>query len=362
MKVTGLQVFWMILIMEVGMTLVMTLTPGVQAAKQDLWIAILVAGLITLLITFLVTNVTLLYPGQNLIELSQTILGKWLGKAVIVIYLVQWYTIIPIVLRQFADVINIMIMPETPKWAIMLIMILLFSYAAYSNGIVTISRCSEILGPIIILMVILVLLSSVNNIRLTNLLPVYADSGALNIIRGSLPSASYLGHSVEYLMLAAFLYQPRKGTPYAYWATIGSILVVTVALAMAIATIGINLTPTLWYPFFEMTRKISLFGFVENLDPLTIVTWVASVFIKLAVYMFITAYGTAQFLGIRKWRPLVIILAPIMLWFALIPRNVTEATTNYLMNYWVPFVLPVNMIGLPLLLLIVGKLRLRAQA
>jgi len=361
-KVTGNQVFWLILTMEVGMTLVMTLTPGVQSAKQDMWLSVLAAGCLTLFVTYLVTNVTLLHPGQSLIELSRTILGRWIGSVVVVIYLVQWYTIIPIVLRQFADVVNTMIMPETPKWAIMAIMLLLIAYASASNGIVGISRCCEILGPIIVLMIVLVLLSSANNIRLANLLPVYADSGASAILRGALPTASYLGHSVEYLMLASFLYQPRKGPAYAYGATVVSTLVVLVAITLTIATIGTNLTPRLWYPFFEMTRKISLFGFIENLDPLTVVTWVASVFVKLAVYLFITGYGTAQFLGVRRWRALVLMIAPIMLGFALIPKNVIEATANYLTNYWVPFVLPVNMVGLPLLLLIVGKLRLRGSS
>ncbi len=46
MKVSGIQVFWMITIMDIGMTLLMTFTPGLQAAKQDAWVSMLVAGCI----------------------------------------------------------------------------------------------------------------------------------------------------------------------------------------------------------------------------------------------------------------------------------------------------------------------------
>ncbi|MGM0881612.1 MAG: GerAB/ArcD/ProY family transporter [Bacillota bacterium] len=358
MKVTGMQVFWMIFIMDLGMTLIMTLTPSLQAAKQDVWISILVAGCIILLATVLVTNASLLHPEQNLIQLSQTVLGKWIGNIVIVIYFVQWYTILPIVLRQFVDVIHTMILPATPKSAVMIIMILLIIYATYSGGIVSIARCSEVLGPIIILMVILVLVASINNADWKYLLPVYADSGMMKIVNGALPPASYLGHSVEYLMLASFLYQPRKGSPYAYWGVIAATLFVLISMLMATVTMGTNLAPKMWYPFFEMSRKISLFGFIENFDPLTIVIWVASVFIKLAIYLFITSYGTAQFLQIKNWRVMVWLIAPVVLVFAYFPRNVSEATANYLLNYWVPYALPINMIGLPLLLLIVGKIRM----
>ncbi|QYR21816.1 spore germination protein [Paenibacillus sp. sptzw28] len=359
MKITGLQVFWMIFTMDLGMTLIMTLTPSIQAAKQDVWISIIVAGLIVLFVTFLVTKTTLLYPDQTLIEFCQTILGKWPGKVVVVVYLVQWYTILPIVLRQFNDVIHIMILPATPKWAVMLIMVILIAYAANSGGIVTIARCSEILGPLIILMIIVSLLGILNTIDLRNLLPVYADSGIKGIVKGALPPASYLGHSVEYLMLASFLYHPRKGAPYAYWGVITASFFVMLSMLMATATVGINLAPKMWYPFFEMSRKISLFGFIENFDPLLIVIWVASVFIKLALYLFITSYGTAQFLHIKNWRVLVWFVSPVVLAFSFFPKNVVEATSNYLLNYWIPVAFPVNMIGLPLLLLIVGTIKRR---
>lgn len=357
MKITGMQVFWLITLMSMGMTLVMTLTPSVITARQDIWMSMILAGCITLLITFFTTQTSLLHPDQNLVQLSRTILGKWLGSVVMLIYFIQWFTILPIVLRQFNDVIHIMILPQTPKWAIMLIMLGLITYATYSGGIVSIARCSEILGPIVIIMVLLTLIASVNNVDLHLLLPVYADSGLLAIFKGSLAPASYLGHSVEYLMLAPFLIKPGKGGKFAFAAVITASAVVLLAMTMAIATMGVPITPKMWYPFFEMSRKISLFGFIENLDPLPIVVWVASVFIKLAVFLFITSYGTAQYLNIKNWRIMIWFIAPIVLIFAFIPQNVTEAISNYLFNYWIPIALPVNMLGLPLLLLIVGKIR-----
>ncbi|WP_019910154.1 GerAB/ArcD/ProY family transporter [Paenibacillus sp. HW567] len=355
MKLTGIQVFWIIFSMDLGMTLVMTLTPSLQAAKQDAWISIVVAGCIALLVGMLATQTGNLYPGKSLIEYSQLILGTWIGKIVIVVYLVQWYTIIPIVLRQFTDMVHIMLLQATPKEAIILLMILLIVYATYAGGIESLGRCSEFLGPIILVMVSIALIASINNVDWKNILPVYADSGITGILGGALAPASYLGHSIEYLMFASFMSKPRKGVPYALGAVISAVFFVLMATIMIIFTIGVNLAPNMWYPFFEMTKKISLFGFIDNFDAIPVVIWIASVFIKLAVYFFIASYGTAQFLHIRNWRTMIWFLAPIMFIFALIPQNVTEATTNYLQRYWVPVALPVNMIGLPLLLLIVGK-------
>jgi spore germination protein KB len=349
-----MQVFWLIFSMNLGMALVMTLTPSLQAARQDAWISIIVAGCIALLLALLVTQVANLYPGLSLIEYSQMILGTWIGKLVIMIYLVQWYTITPIVLRQFSDLVNIMLLPETPKESILLLMVLLVAYATFAGGIEGIGRCSEFLGPLIIIMVLLVLLANSNNIHWKHILPVYADSGIKEIIKGSLAPASYLGHSVEYLMFAAFLSQPRKGRSYAIWAVLIANFLVLITTIMIILVLGVSLSPNMWYPFFEMTQKISLFGFIDNFDAIPVVIWISSVFIKLAVYFFIISYGTAQFLKIRNWKMMVWYITPVMFAFALIPQNVTEATTNYMQRYWVPVALPVNMLGLPLLLLLVG--------
>ncbi|WP_339816429.1 GerAB/ArcD/ProY family transporter [Paenibacillus sp. FSL R7-0216] len=357
MKITGLQLFWMITLMSLGMTMVMTMTPAVSAAKQDMWISVILSGCIVMIITFLATQTSKLYPTQNLIQLSQTILGKWLGKAVILIYFVQWLTILPIVMRQFNDVIQTLILPSTPKWAVILIMLALTIYATYSGGIETIARCSEILGPIAVIMILLILIASINNINLHYLLPVYADSGIAPIIKGSLAPASYLGHSVEYLMLASFLQTPRQGTRYAFAAITTAWIVVLISVTMACATLGVQLSSQMWYPFFEMSRKITMFGFIENLDPLPIVIWVSSVFIKLAIILFITSYGTAQFLNISKWRAMIWFIAPVIMLLSLVPRNINEAVTDYLLNYWIPVALPVNMLGIPLLLLTVGRIR-----
>jgi spore germination protein KB len=340
----------------------MTLSPSLEAAKQDAWLSIIVAGLIALLVALLATRAAHLYPGQTLIEYSETILGAWLGKAVVITYLVQWYTIIPIVLSQFTDLVQIMLLQGTPREAVALLMVLLIVYATYAGGIEGIGRCSEFLGPVILIMISFVLIASLNHIHWKNIMPVYADSGMAGIWGGTLAPASYLGHSVEYLMFAFFINQPRKGAPFAFGAVITAVLFVLMTTVMTIMTSGVNLSSKAWYPFFEMTKRISLFGFIDNLDAIPVVIWIASVFVKLAIYLFITSYGTAQFLKVSNWRTMVWFIAPVIFVFSLFPQNVTEATAHYLLNYWVPVALPVNMIGLPLLLLIVGKIKQGKQA
>lgn len=361
MELTGIQVFWMIMTMNLGMSLVMTITPALQVDSQDAWMSIIVACGIAMLVALLATQTSKLQPALTLVESSQKILGSWLGKLVIVTYIIQWYTIIPIVLRQFSDLAQVMLLQKTPKEAIIALMVLLIVYVTYIGGIEGVGRCSEFLGPIILIMVAVVLVANIFNVHGSQILPVYADSGMLKIVKGAFAPASYLGHSIEYLMLASFVKQQPHKSSYVFWAVLLASFMVLVTTVTIICTIGSTLASTMWYPFFELARKISLFGFIDNFDAVPVVVWIASVFIKLSVYFFVACYGTAKFLNIRNWRNLIWILAPVMFAFALIPQDVSQASTNYLINYWVPIALPINMLGLPLLLLVVGKWRQRRR-
>lgn len=356
MKISHIQLFWTIAIMELGMTLLMTITDSLQAAKQDAWISMALAGGISLLVAFISTRLALLYPEQTLVEASETILGSALGKLVVIVYLVQWYTIIPIVLRQFTDLIESMFLQTTPRFPIIGIMIALMIYAIYAGKLQGIGRLSEILGPIIFLMVFVVLIANVGTVHYRNLLPVLKEQTFKEVFSGSLAPASYLGHSVSVIMLVPFLTDARRGMKYVIFGVLLSSIILFWASVMILLTINPHLAAHMWYPFFEMTKKIQI-GFVENWDVLAVVIWISSVFIKLTVYMFIASYGTAQFLRIDNWKVLVWILAPIFIAFAIYPESVVESTNHYLKNYWIPFVLPVNMIGLPLLLWIVGSIR-----
>ncbi len=357
MRISGLQLFWMITSMEIGMTILMTFSPGFQEAKQDVWISVLLAGIISIIIALVTYRLCLLYPAQTFVQFSRTILGKWLGSFVVLIYIVQWYSIIPVVLRQYSDLIKLVLLQHTPVFVIMGIMVVLMMYAVFNGGIESVGRSSEVLGPIIIFTILLILLLSLQNVHFRNLLPVLADTGAVPVMKGALPIASYLGHAVELTMLNAFLQNPQKELRYGLWAVYFSLFIVIISIFMTILTVNPELSGIEWYPFFTMTSKINVADFIENMDAFVVIIWIASVFTKLSIYFFIACYGTAQWLNVKNWKVFIWILAPLMLALGLIPNNMIQSTTVYLNSYWVPWVLPMNMLLIPLFLLIVGKIR-----
>ena len=148
----------------------------------------IVATLICLFTTFVAVRLSLLYPEQTFIQYTQSILGKWLGKIILVPYFLMWVFVTGIILREYADFVNAALFISTPLWIVILIMLGAIVYVTYSGGLRSISRCSEIIGPISVLSGIVVILLSVKDWNWLRILPVYSNSGLLPIVKGGLIS------------------------------------------------------------------------------------------------------------------------------------------------------------------------------
>jgi spore germination protein KB len=357
MKITSYQLFWIIASLEIGMVLLLTQSPAIEEAKQDAWISFILAGAAGMGITFVAGKLSLLYPNQTFIQYSQTILGKWLGRMIVVPYFIHWLTVIGIIFRQSSGIIQMTLFTQTPLFILIILLLLLVIYVNYLGGIEGIARCSEIMGPFIFLMVIITLLLNFNNIEWDKILPVYSDSGFKSILQGSLTPVSFYGESVLIMMLIYFTEEPNKGVRGALWGVgiVGFLVIIsTIEILMVF---GPNLASRIWYPYFEMARYISLMQFLQNLEIVVTVIWIFSVFIKLSVYLFISSYGIAQLLNIKDWRKVIWIVAIISLVLSMIYPNNNVAAIDYIEKYWIPYVLPINMIGIPLFLWCLGVIR-----
>lgn len=341
---------------EIGMTVLLTISPTILVAKQDAWISTFLAGLIAVGVAFVSTKVSLLYPYQTLIEYSKSILGKWLGKLIVIPFFIQWYTVLAIILRQAGELVQTTILQTTPLFPIILIMLILVIYVTY-HGVESVARMSETLGPGIILMMFLVLALSINNIEWKRILPMVSDTGWVNLVKGSFSPASFLSECVMMTMFTSFMSEPKKSPFYSMLGVGFSCILVSLSTLMIILTIGPNISSKMWYPFFEMTRNISVFQFIENLDAVVIVIWFSSVFVKLTLYFFMTCYGTAQYFNLRNWKWMIVIVAPIIVILTYLPKNVDEASITYPKQFWLPYVFPINIIGIPIFLWIVGTIR-----
>ncbi|WP_026174337.1 GerAB/ArcD/ProY family transporter [Effusibacillus pohliae] len=237
MKISGIQMFWMMAVMEFVMAIVLTVTPAVAAAKQDAWISFLVATAVGVLIASMATKLGLMFPDQTLVEYANRIAGKWMGKIIVVPFMVYLYYVTSIVIRESSDLLATMVLPRTPTWALSLLMILLVVYGTY-QGIEVIARCSEVVGPIIFLTAIIVIILVFKDTNWEWLLPVYSETGWFGILKGALPPSTLLGDCIIITMLLPFMQTPDEGPSRTIWAVVFSGCFLTLFTLVILATLS----------------------------------------------------------------------------------------------------------------------------
>ncbi|WNR46794.1 GerAB/ArcD/ProY family transporter [Paenibacillus roseipurpureus] len=356
LRISGTQLFWMIATMQVSMTILLTIKPAIMTAKQDSWISILGATLIGMFIAFVCTRINREYPGQTLVTYLPKIVGNWLGRFIIFIYGAFWYIVLAMVLRQYSDFIVSTILPRTPIMIPVFAMLLAAVYVT-RIGIEGIARCSQILGPFLLIIITLTLLLSIRDIQLKRVLPFYVDSGWNVILQGALPTATFQGDCILLLILLAFISNPDQGTKPAVFG-VALVGLLTCAATFVIVTVfGDNMAAAQTYPYFNLVRYISIYNFFQNLDAFLIPIWIIGVFMKVSLYFFVCTYGTAQVFKVTKWQRMLWVVVPIILLLSMVPRNYYDSSLFFPQKIAVPFLFPIHMLGVPLLLWIISWLK-----
>lgn len=336
------------------------LIPGatIAEAKQDAWIALTLATAAGVIMAVVYTALGTRFPGLTFVQYSERILGKILGKAVGLFFV--WFTLQlgSLVARNFGDVFTVAQLPETPLLIFNLLIILTAAYAV-RGGLEVIARANDFMIPIVIGAIVsayLLVLSTQGLFRPQNLLPIL-EGGIIPILKGAYPAIGFpFGETILFTMTIPYLNQTRE----ARWAFPfglvlgGAILLMTIIVT--VMALGISLASGTVYPTLAAVRLISVAQFLERLEPLLLVAWLLSGYLKVTICLYAGSLGLAQWLNLKDYRPLVLPLAALMvslsiLLYESIPQEIFFAT-----KVWTLYALPIEFV-VPLLMLGVAALR-----
>jgi spore germination protein KB len=213
------------------------------------------------------------------------------------------------------------------------------------------------IGPVILAVTVITFILSIKNIEWEHIFPIYADSGLISILNGSLSPISFLGESVIILMLTSFTQDPKKGVSFAILGVGVISLLITLLTMEVILVFGPGLSSRMWYPYFQMVGFISIMEFVQNIEIVVTIIWILSIFIKLSTFLFVSSYSIAELFHLKDWRKVIWFIAIIIIPLSMFYPNIVSASVTYPQKFWIPFIVPINMAGIPLLLLIIGTIR-----
>lgn len=359
MVISGGQLFWISSMFDLGMAAFLMISPTIERVQNDAWISLLISGLLSMLATWIGIRLSRYYPDKTFIEYLVGLTGTGIGKTIGVLYVVNWIIVTGMAIRQITDTFITLQFHRTPSWIFVISMAVISIYLLQKNGLQSLGRCTEVIGPLVVVVATLTFLFDLPNVDWSRLLPVYANTGSYALMYGAIPATSFLAQTSYVTMLFRFVKNPERNAKQAILGTGVASLFVVISGLFTVATFGTDLAAKMWNPVFDMAQYISVGEIVQNIDAFVTVIWFLTAFVRVTLFMFLAVYGTARILNTNNWKSPMVWVGGIIIIIAMIPRNITESTIVYPTKVVEPFVLPVLVFGIPIILWMIAFLRTR---
>lgn len=318
----------------------------------DVWISIILSGLLVMLLGIILVTLCRRFPGKTVFQFTEEITGKWiayiLGAAIILYFL----AISAFEIRVMAEVTRLYLLEGTPVWAIVMVFMWVGFYLI-SGGINSMARLYEIILPIALILFVLAIFLSSSLFEINNLRPVLGE-GIMPVFKGLKSSMlAYTGYEVMFVVMA-FMKNPEKGKKAMFWGILISMVIYLITLVMVVGSLSIEGMRTRTWPTLDLMRSFEIEGlFFERFESLLLVIWIMQIFSTFTITHYAASLGCSQLFK-KKMLPFLIILLPISYITAMLPQNVDETFKlgNFLGDA------SIYLFGiLPLLLLLLSMLR-----
>ncbi|KMY48836.1 GerAB/ArcD/ProY family transporter [Peribacillus loiseleuriae] len=349
-KISAYQLFVLIVLFEVGSTL---LIPLALDAKQDAWLTILlgmVGGFFLFLVNFRLFHY---YPDILPTEYMQKIVGKSFGKFLAFLYILYFMYMAAKVVRDFGEMLITSTYPQTPLFIIIALFLVVIIYTI-RKGIEVVARTGELLFLILLLLgisgTILIAISGI--VDLKNLLPVL-EEGIMPVLKTTFTQTLYIpfGEAVVFSMILPYLNQSKKGKRIGVYALGFSGLALTLVVAINISVLGVNLTARSQFPLLSTIQTIQIDEFLERLDVYFMLTLILGGFFKISLYFYVAVAGIANLFNFKEPSRLVYPMGIVILILSITiasnyAEHISEGTRFISLRIFLPFqvIIPVSLL------------------
>lgn len=317
-EISLIQFCLLIIVFEIGTAAVVGL--GTEA-KQDVWLSMILATVIGMGLMAMYHEMIRRFPGNNLYDLLQICFGKVLAKIIAQVYIVYFLYIGARVLRDFAELLVTVVLPNTPIEFTTIIFMIVVAYIVYC-GFEVFARTAETFTPYIIVFLVLITLFLFINksIEISNLKPIFYN-GITPIIKGVFPRLMTFPFG-ELIVFTVVMHQVReiqKGKKYAVIAVLLAGMTITYHGLLNISVLGADTYARTTFPLLMSAREIAIAQFVERLDALVVFIVMLGVFVKASIYFYCVIKGLefSYNLPFRYFSfPVAMLIAPLSIFIA----------------------------------------------
>ena len=329
-----------------GTAVILAPTTAIKIAGQDAWLAPTLGIVPALFLMLLLVSLNNMYPGQSLIQYSQSILG-WPGKLLSLCLL--WFALhlSCLVLRNISDFMSSIFLVKTPT-TIIALSITLLGVLALRLGIETFSRTLCLLIILGFSFFIITQQSTLPKTNFQHLLPILGQ-GPLPVLHAAILEAAF--PRGEMVLFGIFLFQIKPQSfgqtrLYLAAAIIFGGIIGALSYLRAITVLGANIAGNSSYAVFSAVNAIQNGNL---LVPLVALNWFLFSVTKFIICYYAFVLGLAHWAKIKSYQPLIIPAGAFMTAFSLYVYHDVVQESSFAEKIWPVYAIPIEY-GIPLLL------------
>ncbi|MFS0873609.1 GerAB/ArcD/ProY family transporter [Paenibacillus xylanilyticus] len=292
----------------------------------DVWISIILSGLIITGVGFILVILCRRFPSKTGFQFVGEITGPWIAYALSIITVLYFLIISAFEIRVMAEVTGLYLLEGTPVWAIVMVFMWVGIYLM-SGGLVTIARLFEIILPVTLVIFVIAILLSSQLFDISNLRPVLGE-GVLPIFKGLKSTLlAYTGYEIM-IVIMAYMQKPEKGIKAMVWGTAVPMVIYLITVVMVIGSLSVEGMKTRTWPTLDLMRSFEIQGLIfERFESLLLVIWVMQIFSTFTITHYAAAVGVAHTFKIKNTVPIMYALLPVSYLIAVLPKDVNETFT-----------------------------------
>jgi spore germination protein (amino acid permease) len=300
---------------------------GRSGYLSPLW-SVLATVPLTAIIILLIKS----FPGLNFYEIMTQLLGKFLAKVLILIYLLWILLAVTAKVTIYSLTLQFTLMPKTKAGFFMAVLAVLVFYALI-RGIKTIFRFSELTLGAVLLLFAVIFLCAMQRIRGDYLLPV-STTHLVDTVIASRHVIAVGGNIIIALFFAdKYGINVTKEQLRKLWFGVLTFTVLTFAIVLFTFGIsGTSLTANLPFPFYIAVKSISFFNVFERFEVLVTLICVLSDFIAICVFILLLMRCFTWLFHLEECFYVCIPLAVIIYYLTYYVSS-TQFEFNYLYRY-----------------------------
>lgn len=347
-KISRMQVFMLIPNLIFGKAI--GVTSGVMARKSgaDVWISMIFGFIIGGAIICLMTYLSSKFPSKTIIEYSEILMGKWIGKflgvLIIILFCISFGASANVLIHHLKEYF----LPETPFIVLCLVYILLCLYGV-DLGIEVVIRFSLVSLIMLFGITITMITGTVKDFRFINLQPLM-DGGLLKDIEGSL----YLFSDLVMAIFAVGILYPmlnikKKAGKIFSGAILLSAIMVVVWPFFEEGVMGDSVMKQYVIVCMEQIRCAQFTKYLPRYELLMVSFFTFSIFLQSVTMFYCATHGIKQVMGIKKDSYIIYPLAVILLAITFFMGYDINKFAEFLSFPWAQ-ACAILSIGIPLLL------------